>query len=56
MLGITDEYTAFCLDEAGAFLLAQPEPPNYKRQKQKPLNRNLKQIHALKSLGVDVRI
>ena len=29
MLGVADEYTAYCLDEAGAWLLRQKQPPNY---------------------------
>ena len=42
MLGIGDDYVSYCLDEAGAWLLSQPEPPKYGREKgerpQKKLN------------------
>lgn len=56
MLGIEDEYTAYCLDEAGAFLLAQPEPPNYRRIQMRAANRDKRQLRLLKQLGADVRI
>ena len=39
MLGIGDDYVAYCLDEAGAWLLRQKEPPDYgggKQPKGKP--------------------
>lgn len=29
MLGITDSYTAYCVDEAGAWLIRQKKPPGY---------------------------
>lgn len=31
MLGIENDYVAYCIDEAGAFLMRQKEPPRYGR-------------------------
>lgn len=57
MLGIKDDYIAFCLDEAGAFLLAQPDPPNFKRrQPRTPANRDKQQLMLLRQLGADVQL
>jgi hypothetical protein len=54
MLAITDPYTAYCLDEAGAFLIGQKEPPNYKRLQMLPANRDKKQLALLQRLGAKV--
>lgn len=59
MLGIKDEYTAYCLDEAGAFLMAQPSPPKYSKdgkKKKKAINRDRAALQALKQLGAQVDI
>lgn len=59
-LGIEDSYTAYCLDEAGAFLMAQKEPPRYgqggKKGKKKPINRDREAMRALAALGAQVDI
>lgn len=59
MLGILDPYTAYCLDEAGAFLMAR-EPPNYKKLalkgKQKPINKDKKALMLMQKLGAKVDI
>lgn len=58
MLGIRDEYIAYCLDEAGAFLMRQKKPPDYalKDKIGKPINRNRAALQALKALGAHVEI
>lgn len=56
MLGVEDAYTAYCLDEAGAFLLSHKEPPEYPETKKKPINRNKKALKALEALGAKVNI
>lgn len=56
MLRVTDDYIAYCLDEAGAFLLAQKEPPEYPETKKKPINKNKKALEALRALGANVNI
>ena len=48
LLGVKDEYVAYCVDEAGAWLLSQSEPPAYGRQR---LNGNDKLMAALESAG-----
>ncbi len=49
MLDIADSYTAYCLDEAGAWLLAQKDPPGYDKKQQ--LNGNEKLMAALEKTG-----
>ncbi len=44
-----DAYTAFCLDEAGAWLLSQKEPPAYGGKKASVNNPKL--LNALAQLG-----
>jgi len=58
MLGIKDEYIAYCLDEAGAFLMRQKKPPDYalKDKIGKPINKNRAALQALKALGATVNI
>lgn len=56
MLGITDPYAAYCLDEAGAFLIGQKEPPNYRRLAMRPANRDKRQLELLGKLGAKVNI
>ena len=58
MLGVRDEYIAYCLDEAGAFLMRQKKPPDYelKDKAGKPINRNRAALQALKALGARVEI
>jgi hypothetical protein len=56
LLDAQDAYTAYCLDEAGAYLLAQPKPPNYRRADMKPANRDKRQLMMLKQLGANVKL
>lgn len=56
MLGVEDAYIAYCLDEAGAFLLSQKEPPKYPETKKKPINRDKDALRALRALGAEVNI
>ena len=56
MLGVEDAYIAYCLDEAGAFLLSQKTPPAYAETKKKPINRNKKALEALRAVGAQVNI
>lgn len=37
-------------------MLAQPEPPNYKKQHAKPLNRDKKQLALLAAHGAVIRL
>lgn len=60
MLGITDPYTAYCLDEAGFFLLAKGAP-NYKKlaRKKKKLwliNKDPQAMKLLELMGAKVNI
>lgn len=48
-MGVHDPYTAFCLDEAGAWLLSQKEPPAYGSKKASVNNPKL--LAALAQLG-----
>lgn len=54
MLNIEDPYTAYCLDEAAAFLLMQNERPDYR--KKMPINRNKKALESLKRYGAKIHI
>ncbi len=49
LLYAADPYTAYCLDEAGAWLLGQKEPPDYGGKRQ--LNGNKKLMAALEKVG-----
>lgn len=49
LLGVKDEYVAYCVDEAGAWLLSQSEPPAYGGKQR--LNGNDKLMAALASAG-----
>jgi hypothetical protein len=53
-LRIKDEYTAYCLDEAAAFLLMQATKPDYR--KRTPINRNKKALESLKRYGAKVQL
>ena len=57
-MSIQDEYTAYCLDEAGAFLMRQKKPPDYriKAKAAKPINRNRAALQSLRALGARVEI
>lgn len=50
LLDLADGYAAYCVDEAGAWLLAQTEPPDY-GEKKPSMNRNAKVLEALKRMG-----
>lgn len=49
LLGLKDEYVAYCLDEAGAWLVTRDEPPYYGEKK--TLNGNRALIEKLKAIG-----
>lgn len=51
MLKVSDPYVAYCLDEAGAWLMAQKDPPCYPGDK-KTLNGNAALIAELKARGL----
>lgn len=50
MLSIHDDYVAYCVDEAGAWLVGQKEPPRYGRKDQ-ALNGNDKLLKAVATIG-----
>lgn len=50
VLSIDDDYVAYCVDEAGAWLLSQKEPPRY-GQKDQALNGNDKLLKAVAAIG-----
>ena len=57
MLGVEDSYIAYCIDEAGAFLMRQKEPPHYgKGGKKEAINRNKDKLRALAAFGAEVDI
>lgn len=56
MMSIHDPYAAYCLDEAGAYLLMQAKPPNYRRAALRPANRDRRQLQLLRRVGADVRL
>lgn len=49
LLDVRDAYAAFCLDEAGAWLLCQKEPPAYGNRKASINNPKL--LAALAQMG-----
>lgn len=49
LLGVKDEYVAYCVDEAAAWLVSQKEPPGYGNKQR--LNGNDKLMAALESMG-----
>ena len=51
MLKISDPYVAYCMDEAGAWLVAQKDQPSYPGDK-KTLNGNGALIAELKARGL----
>lgn len=50
LLNERDTYTAYCLDEAGAWLLAQKDPPRYGGE-QTSISNNPKLLAALAQMG-----
>ena len=50
LLGERDTYAAYCLDEAGAWLLAQKDPPCYGGE-QTSISNNPKLLAALAQMG-----
>lgn len=49
LLNLSDPYERYCLDEAGAWLLGQKDPPDYGGKRK--LNGNQKLIDALQAAG-----
>lgn len=59
LLHIEDPYTAYCVDEAGAYLMSR-EPPNYRKlaqkSRRKPINKDKNALMLLEQLGAKVNI
>lgn len=49
LMGVKDEYDAYCVDEAGAWLMSRKEPPDYDGKRR--LNGNAKLQAALQDAG-----
>ncbi len=60
MLGIENTYVAYCINEAGAFLINQEKVPNYKKReairKNGGLNRNREALLKIREFGASVKI
>ena len=52
LLGLSDAYVAYCLDEAGAALMAHKDPPAYGART--PVNRDKDALLALRAHGAKV--
>lgn len=58
LLAADDPYIAYCIDEAGAWLLSQKGPPRYtaKQLGKTPINRDPGALRALAALGARVEV
>lgn len=58
LLGVNDPYTAYCIDEAGHYLISQKHPPHYtaKQLGKQAINRDASSVKALAALGAKINI
>lgn len=58
LLGMDDPYLAYCLDEAGAYLLSKKRPPRYTARQlgSTPINRDPQALQAFAAWGAKVKV